>query len=285
MPAPSPLSLASPAALPAALSALSAAACPQRRLLCPGKRAWRLLGVVLLAGLALGATRPAPAWAQGRDDALHGYLRGGYISIMAAAGIPYLSGVENKSSGTLSGYSVSETERMDGVVFSPSVILGYDVGRLVNMPVRAEVEYTIHGKSEYRNAPYLEGLANSDIQAVIENQTFMANVLVDIEAGWRLKPFLGAGLGLSWNEGEAFQMTSSGTNSERINHTSQNIAWSLIAGAAYPFAEGWSLDLRYRYLDAGEVQFGPTMLDSTNQAQLNGDYAFHEIGFGFRYQF
>lgn len=258
--------------------------------ICPTRaraRSARNRAAAFLAGCSAFALLAATSEARAVED---GILDNAYFSIYAAAALPRISSVENTSTGTLAGYTVITEETMDGVVFSPSAIVGYNFKNL-GLPFRLEAEYTIRGKTEYREEPVFSGngLDNSTLQGVVENQTFLANFMYDINIGSkRWTPFIGAGVGVSWNNGEAYQLTPNSTGAyERVNNVSTELAWSLMGGVSLAFGTDWSFDTRYRYVDMGKVSWGPTetLGGSTWAMGLEGDFSTHEFAMGFRYQF
>ncbi len=218
-----------------------------------------------------------------------GFLDNAYFAVYATASLPRLTGVENKSTGRLANLGVVTEEVTDGVIFAPSLIMGYNFKKM-GLPLRLEGEYTIRSKTEYRQSPALDGTAgrNTVMEGVVENQTVMANMLFDIDVGWdRWTPFIGAGIGVAWNNGEAYRLSPNGTafGEQRLNTISTELAFAGIAGISMSFGTDWHFDSRYRYMDMGTVQWGPSTLNPTDEIQLDAGFTAHEFSMGLRYQF
>ena len=115
---------------------------------------------------------------------------------------------------------------------------------------------------------------------------------MDIPTGTAFTPYLGGGIGFgfidykaSFNADDRTDGTESGSWSSSTNET--NFAWSLGGGVAYDFTENWTVDLGYRYIDAGKVSTSSRVTEGgdswTTKAKANVQT--HDIMLGVRYTF
>jgi len=209
-----------------------------------------------------------------------------YFATWASASLPTVDNFTNEAiTGALAGGTVEIDEASDGVVFAPSVAIGYSLHRLgINLPIRLEAEYTARNKFQLNPQPFVSnGGTSANVTSVIENQSVMMNLYYDFyRPGKRFQPYLGFGIGSSWNVTQS-NVTTANYN-EHITRTSQAVTYSLMAGFGYRFADGWMIDTRYRYVDMGEVQWGPTIGSPTFEVRAQG-LSTHELGVGLRYHF
>ncbi len=175
--------------------------------------------------------------------------------------------------GNFSGRYSGSNE--SGDTFGGGLAVGYDFGAAGGVPVRAELEYLIRGRSdtEYptKRTSYLNAFNYSDSsyesQATV--QTLFANFYYDFRNDTAFTPYIGAGLGGANVKGELkskHRGTITHYPSNHVypdvstdfngSHESWNFAWNLSAGAAYQFTDSIALDLSYRYSDMGAVEYG-----------------------------
>lgn len=245
------------------------------------------------AGSALAQAKAPEAGRQPVEDATP--TRGGadvglYVSItaMATAGRP--DEPVNRSTGALSGHTAREGDLNTGIAFAPNIAVGYSLARW-GSPFRADVEYTIRGKTFYSADPMLSNgntPFTTKLDGVIKTQSLLFNVYLDTDRFpiFGFNPFLNIGAGVGFTVGEAQRMTNGAGQLERVDHRNTNFAYALGFGAAKEFKPGWNLDLRYRYVDLGEVEFGPTTSSGGTRSHIVIERnVAHELGFGFRYSF
>jgi opacity protein-like surface antigen len=116
--------------------------------------------------------------------------------------------------------------------------------------------------------------------------TLMLNGYYDIPTGGALRPYIGAGLGLARNRVGAIDYTLNGGSLDREDsHTETNFAWALMAGVTYAATDRISLDLGYRYLDAGELRSSGALAVAGPAPALSSDLRLHEIVVSLRYGF
>jgi len=124
----------------------------------------------------------------------------------------------------------------------------------------------------------------------VANTTALANVYADYATGGKVTPFVGLGLGAAWNRVSAMNLVQSdGTQvGSQAGKTETNFAWSLTTGVGIAVLPSVSLDLAYRYLDAGKVKTGSVFSSPSGDAYSAPNHAAllaHELSVSLRYSF
>lgn len=107
----------------------------------------------------------------------------------------------------------------------------------------------------------------------------LVNVIYDIAPENKVHPFVGLGAGNvrvkttyrgefvpTQTTGEAYDVTTT----YKISKKTFNTAWQFIAGLSWSLSDRLSMDLTYRYLDAGKVKYNITA-DSTYDVDVTSD--------------
>lgn len=97
----------------------------------------------------------------------------------------------------------------------------------------------------------------------------LANGYYDFDTGTKLKPFVGAGVGVG-------QVKPDGG---AIRDDDTGLAYQLLTGVAYPITDKLSAQIGYRYLGVNDVKIG-----SSAQA-IRGDYHDQAVTVGLTYKF
>lgn len=125
--------------------------------------------------------------------------------------------------------------------------------------------------------------------ASVKNYTMMVNAYYDLGNHGGFVPYVGAGVGASYNKLNPVYFTgTAGTiyHNEILGANQLSLAWSLMAGVEYKFSSRASIDVGYRYLDMGSVHSDHG--DSGNfwnpRFKLD-DLTAHELMVGVRYKF
>lgn len=244
----------------------------------------RILGVLLLVGVM---AIPTVAWAAG--DQIGVYV-GGHLGMSA---LNFSGRNISESDGGLGWSPGSKTD----TVFGGGITFGYDFDPQLGIPVRLELDYTARTRGDVNSSKTLIesnpskefGLKQKD---KISLQTLMLNAWVDIPTGTAFTPYLGGGIGFgfidykaNFNADDRTDGTESGAWSGSSNET--NFAWSLGGGVAYDFTDNWTVDLGYRYIDAGKASASSRVTEGgyswTTKAKAKVQS--HDIMLGVRYTF
>jgi opacity protein-like surface antigen len=133
--------------------------------------------------------------------------------------------------------------------------LGYEVNNWLRFDTTAEYRFKtgINASGRYTSG----GTTFSETyQGYLTSLVFLENAYVDLGTWAYLTPFVGAGVGGSYNSVTDFN--ESGPTSGSINGTGPtankwNLAWATYAGVAYNVTNKFTVELTYRYLSLGSV--------------------------------
>lgn len=125
-----------------------------------------------------------------------------------------------------------------------------------------------------RNA--VDSISGTEASGDMAAWSFMANVLYDVPVAARVRPFLGAGLGVARVSANGISPVSS----SRIDDTDTAFAWQAIAGLAYPVTDRTEATLSYRYFSVPDAGWR-----TDAGASVDSRYETHAIMAGFRYSF
>ena len=156
-----------------------------------------------------------------------------------------------------------------GMGFDSSVLWDIGGGYQFNNWFRADVTAQWRGKSNFHGSQYTTAFAGS---ALADNYSgskseavFMANGYVDLGTWWCLTPFIGAGVGASYNQISGFRDDGLGSTFGVANPPSVvyaadngkwNFAWALHAGLAYKVTPNVTVELAYSYMNLGDAVTG-----------------------------
>jgi opacity protein-like surface antigen len=92
----------------------------------------------------------------------------------------------------------------------------------------------------------------------------MANAYVDLGTWWCITPFIGAGVGGSYNKLSGFRDDGTRINPGGLSNSvtyfadngKWNFAWAAHAGLAYKVSPGLTVELAYSYMDLGDANPG-----------------------------
>lgn len=95
--------------------------------------------------------------------------------------------------------------------------------------------------------------------ADISSAVFLANGYVDVGTWWGVTPFVGAGVGYTYNMFNGLTDTGleTGGFGAAPNRGFGSLAWALMAGVSYAITPNIRLEFGYRYIDLGKVESYP----------------------------
>ncbi|MDQ0471233.1 outer membrane protein [Labrys wisconsinensis] len=182
---------------------------------------------------------------------------------------------------------------------------GVGVGYRFNEWLRADITGEYRGNAGfngYQTFNFVDGLGNDRVgvdryTASKSEWTGMLNAYVDLGTWYGITPFIGAGIGASYNTISNFQdngMNDLVGGGDQINSSAYakdsskwNLAWALQAGLAYEVTPGLTMELAYRYINLGDARSGDIIsYDGTNT--INNPEKFknltsHDIKLGLRW--
>ena len=163
-----------------------------------------------------------------------------------------------------------------GFGFDSSTTFDIGVGYQFNNWFRVDITGEWRGKANLhgsQNLPSGSAFALANQQVGVDNYSgsksegvFMANAYVDFGTWWCVTPFVGAGIGTSYNRISGFRDDGfTFTNGALSNSTfygddagKWNFAWAVYAGLSYQVTHNVSIELAYRYISLGNGMTGPT---------------------------
>lgn len=219
-----------------------------------------VVGAANLAAAAdLGLPPPPPA-PEAPVESSGWYLRGD-----VEVGIDQLS----QQTSTFA-ISVPTGFENNGSGLGEQAILGLGAGYQFNNWFRADVT------GEYRTSSHYWGLESytpaglfpspncpvvcyDRYSADISSAVFLANGYVDLGTWWGVTPFVGAGVGYTYNMFNG--LTDSGLETGGYGTAPDrgfgSLAWALMAGVSYALTPNLRLEFGYRYIDLGKLESYP----------------------------
>jgi outer membrane autotransporter protein len=180
---------------------------------------------------------------------------GFYTAVTACGGELQADDAHLDYSGTLQG-SLSFADR-DDTYWGAGLGLGYDFRNRASLPFRLELEYLYRSQTEARwsgdEAIFIDAPFDWKFDADFQVQTAFLNLAWDIHTSLPVTPYLQAGIGAAFHESEVSYQDEDG-NKVKVDETNTELAWNIGAGLAYALNSHWSVDLGYRYLDAGTAE-------------------------------
>jgi opacity protein-like surface antigen len=178
-------------------------------------------------------------------------------------------GMTNQSVGSLDNVvSPGTTVSTKFLTFDSAPFFGVGLGYQLNNWLRFDVT------GEYRANAHFHGqqvatfgsiILPDDYHASKSEWLFLANAYVDLGTWWCVTPFVGAGVGGSYNKISSFtdigatQVGATILSTTYGNDASKfNFAWAVYAGLAYQVTPSFTVELAYRYLNLGSATTGPT---------------------------
>ncbi len=212
------------------------------------------------------------------------YLRGDIGFTNQQVGSLFNDQVNN----SIPGITVTNVDK----AFDAAPLFGIGLGYQFNQWLRADItgEYrasaNFHGLdiTTFQNGLGGIGTAPDSYSASKSEWLFLANLYADLGTWWCVTPFVGAGVGVSYNTISNFRDLGVGSNNTLFPITSTgfantattaNLAWALHAGLAYKVTPGFSVELAYRYLNLGKAQTAD--LVSFDGAQNLGPMQFRDL--------
>jgi opacity protein-like surface antigen len=138
-------------------------------------------------------------------------------------------------------------ESKSAVRTSSGIGLGTFIGyKFDNVRVEAEFFYSSNSVNKIKTSSPINGESDAVTSGNISNTTIAINGYYDIPVNWQLKPFIGAGIGVSY-------LSTSGLDlgfGQAIAIDRQPLfTYQLKAGFSLPIDEGTDLFMQYRYLN------------------------------------
>jgi opacity protein-like surface antigen len=178
------------------------------------------------------------------------------------------------SPSPLGGYGPGQaSDNWYNAALSEAALFDLGVGYQVNRWFRVDVTGELRGGSSFSGLEVLNvtGGAHAGYQAAdfysghVSSVLSMANAYVDLGTWYGLTPYVGAGLGVAFNN--FYGATDNGVITQPGgatspsggyfgNNTHTDLAWALMTGFDMDITHNLKLEVGYRYLNYGKIQSG-----------------------------
>ncbi|GDO95258.1 outer membrane protein [Escherichia coli] len=219
---------------------------------------------------------------------------GFYVTGKAGASVVTQSDQRLDSTGYDNHTSTYKRGDNSDTVFGVGLAVGYDFYPHYNVPVRTEVEFYGRGNavSEFNlTDDKTVNRSREDVRNKVSLNTLMVNAYYDFRNSSAFTPWVSAGLGYARINYKSTYIYSDYDNNARIvsdytesgSKYDNNFAWSLGVGVKYDVTPDFSLDLSYRYLDAGDTTL--SYKDGVDTYKSTVDVRNNEFMLGATYNF
>ena len=163
--------------------------------------------------------------------------------------------------------------------------------------LRGELMFGVHGSRKIEGEPATawydpDGAGptppeDDPLHTSVKSYTMMFNAYKDLGNYGGITPYVGAGIGASYNITDDVYFTGNPALVNRIHGDRDlSFAWALMAGVGYQVSDRAILDFGYRYLDLGSAgsQNGDNANNWNPRVSID-DLTSHEFKVGLRYHF
>jgi opacity protein-like surface antigen len=181
--------------------------------------------------------------------------------------------------------------------FGSAPIVGGGIGYEFNDYLRGDITVEWRGKSEFNALQWLRADADPDITtddytAEKSELVFMANGYYDIGDFYGITPYVGAGIGTSYNTISHFRDINIIENGGGYadDNSEWNFAWALHTGLGFQATERMTIDFGYSFISLGDAETGALHNDDgtsfpegLNESIKFNDLYSHDFKLGVRY--
>src|SRR5687768_13152357 len=164
--------------------------------------------------------------------------------------------------------------------FSSAPIVGGGVGYQFNDYLRGDLTVEWRGKSDFYALDWLDadsgtpgGITTNEYTAKKSELVFMANGYYDFGAFYGITPYVGAGIGASYNTISHFRDINeiNGGAAHADDNSEWNLAWALHAGLGFQATERMTIDFGYSFISLGDASSGALRNDDPDFFPFGGD--------------
>ena len=170
-----------------------------------------------------------------------------------------------------------------GMGWDSSMFLGIGVGYKFNDWLRADLTGEYRGKANFHGLDIVRSGGNTftdEYRGSKSEWLVLANFYVDLGTWYSFTPFVGAGIGASYNTISNFLdvcTTCTGGGVATGDTASKwNFAWALHAGVAYKVNSQLTIEFAYRYVSLGDAVSGD-LVTFTGTNNINNPMEFNKI--------
>lgn len=164
--------------------------------------------------------------------------------------------------------------------FDSAPIFGLGIGYQYNNWLRFDVTGEYRGKANFHGLDIVNsgGLSTDEYRGSKSEWLALANVYLDLGTWYSFTPFIGAGVGASYNTISNFMDVNTVNQGVAYGDTASkwNFAWAAHAGVSYKVNSRVSIEFAYRYVSLGDAMSGDLKtFDGTNN--INNPMEFRDI--------
>lgn len=180
--------------------------------------------------------------------------------------------------------------------FAAAPLVGGGIGYEFNDYLRGDLTVEWRGKSEFHALDWVgDGAARrtNEYSGDKSELVFMANGYYDIGNFYGITPYVGAGIGASYNTISHFRdigVIAPTSGGYADDHSEWNLAWALHAGLGFQATERMTIDFGYSFISLGDASTGrlrndvpPNFPSDDNDGIQFNDIYSHDFKLGVRY--
>src|SRR3954466_9854116 len=176
--------------------------------------------------------------------------------------------------------------------FDSRMTFGLGVGYQWNNWLRTDITGEYRGKTSFHGFDIVRApgfIGTDEYHGNKSEWLALANVYVDLGTWWCVTPFIGAGIGVSYNTISNFMDINTATNGVAYGATASktNFAWAVHAGLSYKVNSQLSLEFAYRYVNLGDALSGDLVTYTGTNTVYNPmefrQISSHDLKFGVRW--
>ncbi len=122
------------------------------------------------------------------------------------------------------------------------------------LPVRTEIEYVYRVRLDFDTEA--AGPPKTGYEDNVDSDGLMLNLFYDLDTWSWWRPFVGGGLGWARNSSETRRTNIATGVSVEQDNTTDNFAYSAMAGVRVAVSRNWVAEVGYRFIDLGEIDSG-----------------------------
>ena len=163
--------------------------------------------------------------------------------------------------------------------FDAAPIFGVGIGYQFNNWLRFDITGEYRGRANFHGLDIVRTSTSTYTDEYTGSKSewlFLANAYFDLGTWYNLTPFVGAGIGTSYNRIHDFKDTcaivsvcSGGSVALGADAAKWNFAWALHAGVAYKVTNAFTVELAYRYVNLGDALSGDLVAYDGTNARYN----------------
>ena len=196
-----------------------------------------LAGVVYVMGLLLAGMAVSPAQAQGSRFYFAGYM-----------GLNTLGSVD---------FTESTTPASGDLHADKAASFAGALGMRLSPQLRLEAEFSSRTNDFTRMD--LDGSGSFAADGDLRSRFAFMNLYYDFNVPWKLRPYVGGGVGYGWHSGRIIDLTGAAVST---SFEDSGLAWNAGGGVKYRASDTVSLTAGYRYVDSLGLKAGSYDLGS-----------------------